>query len=548
MATQNKQPDVFRPLADFPPTVWGDSFAALSSTVDSDFESYTEEVETLKKVVKEMLRASRRELMENIEFINLLCRLGVSYQFENEIDEQLNHTFIALPDLLDQKDYDLYELAILFRVLRQHGYKMSCDVFNKFKNIHGEFKESMTNDVRGLLSLYEATFLSVHEEDILDEALVFTRHHLEILAENCSPNLAKHIKNALYRPFHQGIERIEHRLFISFYQGEESRNQTLLKFAKLDFNRLQILYKKELAMVTGWWEGINLPEKLPYARDRLVENYIWAISAHYEPQFSSSRLMVTMYANLITVLDDTYDAYGTLDELERFTTAFQRVDMSAAHELPEYLQVLYKSLLDLFDETENNTKEGMSYKLTFLKEAFKELARAYLVEAKWFYGGDVPTLKEYVSNGIITSCYNPITAASLFGMGDLVGLREYEWVQKRPKILEAAMLICRLMDDIQSHEFEQRRGDCPSSVECYMNEKNASEAEAVEVIQQMVVDAWKDINQQRMKPNVVSPIILKFYLNLSRVMDFLYKYHDGFTFPAYVKDDVKSLFLQEFPM
>ncbi|XP_050230736.1 probable terpene synthase 6 [Mercurialis annua] len=550
MATQNQksaQTDVFRPLANFPPSVWGCSFASLSSTADLDFESYTKEVEALKETVKEMLTQSTTTIMENIEFINLLCRFGVSYQFENEIDEQLNQIFITLPNLLYQNDYDLYELALLFRVLRQHGYKMSCDVFYKFKESNGEFKKSIINDVKGLLSLYEAVFLSVHEEDILDEALVFTRYHLEILAEKCNPNLAKHIKNALHRPSHQGIERIEHRLYISFYEGEDSKNETLIKFAKLDFNRLQILYKKELAMLSRRWEEMNLPQQLPYARDRLVENYIWAISAHFEPRYSSSRLLVTMSANLIAAMDDTYDAFATLEELECFTTAFQRLDMSATDELPEYMKVLYKALLHFFHESEK-TSEGMSYRLTFLKEAFKELARVYLREAQWFYGGDVPTLNEYVRNGIISSAYNPITAASLLGMGNEVGIKESEWLQKQPKILEAAMLICRLMDDIQSHEFEKKRGDCPSSVECYMNENDSSKEEAVEVIQKMCVNAWKDINEQRMKPNVVSGTLLKFYLNLSRVMDFLYKHHDGYTNPAYIKDDVESLFLEEFPM
>ncbi|XP_050227766.1 probable terpene synthase 6 [Mercurialis annua] len=547
--SQNKQPDVFRPLADFPPPVWSDSFAALSSTADSDFESYTKEVETLKGIVKEMLIESTRDSMENIEFINLLCRLGVSYQFENEIDKQLNHIFIDLPHILDQKDYDLYELALLFRVLRQHGYKMSCDVFYKFKENNGEFKKSITNDAKGLLSLYEATFLSVHEEDILDEALVFTRQILEILAEKCNSNLAKHIKNALYRPSHRGIERIEHRLFISFYEDEEFKNETLLKFAKLDFNRLQILYKKELALATRWWKDIDLPKQLPYARDRLVETYFWAIGAHFEPQFSYARLMVLMYTTLETMMDDTYDAYGTLEELQQFTAAFQRLDRNAANELPEYMKVLYTAFLDLLDESEKKSKEeGMSYRLTYLKEGLRELTRAYLQEAKWFYGGNVPTLEEYIRNGMITSCYYPLTAASLLGMGDLVGFKEYEWLHKQPKIIEAAMLICRLMDDIQSHELEQKRGDCPSSIECYVKENDASEKEAVEVMQKMCENAWKDINEQRMKPNVVSGLVLKLYLNLSRIMDFLYKYHDAYTFSEYVKDDVESLFMQELPM
>ncbi|KAF2297393.1 hypothetical protein GH714_022834 [Hevea brasiliensis] len=226
-----------------------------------------------------------------------------------------------------------------------HYYE--SDVFNKFKDSDGGFKKTISSDVEGLLSLYEATFLSVHGEDILDEALAFTRQRLETLAAQSSPRLAKRISNALLRPFHQGIERLEARQYICFYEGDESRNETLLKFAKLDYSRLQCLYKQKLAFLS---------------RDRVVEAYLWAVGAHFEPEYALARLMIAKYAKMISVVDDTYDAYGTIDELRRFTDAFQRCDADVIDEVPEYMKVIYKGLLNLFDETESAGKEGMSYR------------------------------------------------------------------------------------------------------------------------------------------------------------------------------------------
>ena len=69
--------------------------------------------------MKGMLMASKKDPVEHIEFINQLCRLGVSYHFDDEIEN-------SLPDLLEKHDLDLYTGSLLFRVLRQHGFKMPC--------------------------------------------------------------------------------------------------------------------------------------------------------------------------------------------------------------------------------------------------------------------------------------------------------------------------------------------------------------------------------------------------------------------------------------
>lgn len=126
------------------------------------------------------------------------------------------------------------------------------DVFKKFQDSDGEFRKINTSDVKGLLSLYEASFLSVHGEYILDKALAFTRKHLETLADQSSPHLAKHIRNCLLWPFHQTMERLKALQYISFYEEDESRNETLLKFAKLDYNRLQLLYREELSLLSRY--------------------------------------------------------------------------------------------------------------------------------------------------------------------------------------------------------------------------------------------------------------------------------------------------------
>uniref|UniRef100_A0A6N2KI82 Isoprene synthase, chloroplastic n=1 Tax=Salix viminalis TaxID=40686 RepID=A0A6N2KI82_SALVM len=550
LAANANQQNNSRRSGNFPPSLWGCSFASFSFP-KTEFESYNRQVEELKENVKDMLIKSKEDPVENIEFINLLCRLGVSYHFDSEIENSLTEIFDDLPNLLEKHDYDLYTLSLLFRVLRQHGFKMPCVVFEKFKDTNGEFKKTMINDVKGILSLYEASFLSVHGEQILDEAHVFTRANLESSAMQSSQRLGDHIRNALIRPFHKGTPRIEARKYISFYEEDESRNDTLLKLAKIDFNRVQLLHKQELSILSRWWNDLNFAEELPYARDRIVEIYFSMNGIHFEPQYAFSRMMTSKYTKFISLVDDTYDAHASFEEIQHFTDAVERCTMDAIDQLPaDYMKVLYIALLNLFNETENDMgKQGRSYASYYVKEAFKEVVRCYHAEAEWVDKCHVPTFDEYVLNGLVTSGYGAVMAASFLGLEEVAGVEEYEWLKSNPKIIKAAKMIGRLMNDIVGHEDEQKRGDCASGVECYMKQYNISEKKAIEEIQKMNAAVWKDINEDCMRPTKAPMLLLQLLVNLVRATEVIYANgDDAYTIPLSVKDYVSLLFIEPVPL
>ncbi|CAN1846043.1 Probable terpene synthase 2 [Linum perenne] len=106
----------------------------------------------------------------------------------------------------------------------------------------------------------------------------------------------------------------------------------------------------------------------------------------------------------------------------------------------------------------------------------------------------------------------------------------FEWLLTDPKILVAASDLCRIMDDIVSHEFEQKRGHVASSVECYMKQYDVSRDVAVEALNGMVEDDRKDINHECMMMLEKEPHVLSMFVGLGKVMDVLYKDSDGYTF------------------
>lgn len=424
------------------------------------------------------------------------------------------------------------------------------DVFNKFKDSKGNFKESLILDIRGMLSLYEATKLRIHGEDVLDQALDFTTTHLVAsMASNSSPFFATQIKNALKQSIYRNIPRNEVRHFICLYEQIPSHNGDLLTFAKLDFNLLQKMHQKELSGIQRWYKSLDVPKNLSFVRVRVVEIYLWAVGVYFEPEYAIARSIMAKVTAAISIVDDVYDSYGTFEELGHFTQALERWDISAANQLPDYMKHCYQILLGVYEEIEKLMQiGGKSYRVPYAIKDMKKLIQSYSKETEWLNKNYVPTVEEYTENGIVTSAYFVISTISFMGMGDVASKEVFEWNSNEPKIVEAASIISRFMNDIMSHEFEQQRGHAASIVECYMKQYGIGRQEAVGEVQKQIENAWKDINEGCLNPTLVPKPILTRVLNLARVLDVVYKDTDGYTFSEIgLKDTITSLIVDPIP-
>ncbi|GLT67306.1 hypothetical protein SLA2020_396240 [Shorea laevis] len=552
--SQNSQPEIHRRSAGFHPSIWGDHFLSYASNNIVESEEEKREHLKLKAELKEKLMAVVDAPLKKLELIDAMQRLGVSYHFHKEIDEILG----KIMQVMNQSDFkagsgeddDLYTISLTFRLLRQHGYRISCEMFKKFKDKGGNFKESLIDDVKGMLGLYEATHLRIHGEDILDQALSFTATHLGSMATSLSnPSLAAQVINALHQPVHTGMPRLEARRFIPVYQADPSQDKTLLSFVRLDFNMLQRLHQKEIGDIAKWWKELNFSTKLPFARDRLIESYFLILGLYFEPEYEQTRRFLTKIYTITLTTDDIYDVYGTLDELELLTEAIQRWDINAIDQMPEYMQIYFQALLDIYREIEGPmAAQGKLYHVHYAKEAMKRLVRAYLQQAKWFHEKYAPTLDEYMPVALFSIGYEFSAVASLVGLGDIATEDSFNWLLSRPKILTASEVIARLMNDIESHKFEQKRGHVASSVECYMIQYGSTEEEAVEELRKLITKAWMDINEECLRPTAFPMPLLTCILNHARLIEVLYKAEDGYTHVGKrMKESVASLLVDPVP-
>ncbi|KAF3341048.1 alpha-humulene synthase-like protein [Carex littledalei] len=278
-----------------------------------------ERANELKEEVRTIIK-SATDTFERMNLIDTIGRLGIGYHFEKEINEVLT----SLNDAkFGSNNKLIHEVALRFRLLRQHGFHVSADEFLKFKDDKGGFSSIVSEDARGLLSLYNAASLGTDGEDILKEASFFTKERLEYLVHDLEYPLKNQVSRALQIPLPRMMKRLEARWYIDEYK-EENPNDIILELATLDFDIVQALHREELRIVSLWWNELNLKENFGYTRDRIVESFFWMTGVYFEPHFSRARIIATKAFNLITLLDDTYDIYGTLEECQLLTDAIQR--------------------------------------------------------------------------------------------------------------------------------------------------------------------------------------------------------------------------------
>ncbi|CAL5435383.1 unnamed protein product [Camellia sinensis] len=339
---------IIRRSANYQPPIWDYDYVQSLNSKYGD--AYEKRAAKLKEDVKIFLeKVADEDPLDALEMVDDLQRLGVFYHFKDEIERVLERIY----NMNDKRNNeDLHATALKFRLLRQHGYNVPQDVFKKFTDETGNLRSCVCEDTKGLLYLYEASYLSIDGESLLDEARDFTTRNLKenLKKKDIDQNLAMLVRHSLELPLHWRVQRLEARWFIDVYERRQDMNPVLLELAKLDFNMVQAIHQQEVKQMSRWWRSTCLGKKLSFARDRLMENFLWTLGVNFEPQFGYFRRIATKVNSLITTIDDVYDVYGSLEELELFTNAVERWDISAMEQLPDYMKICFLALFNSINE------------------------------------------------------------------------------------------------------------------------------------------------------------------------------------------------------
>nr|AXT98924.1 isoprene synthase [Arundo plinii] len=543
MASKQPQPEQRR-SANYQPNAWDyGSLLSLKGRGNDQNLTNPSVFNKLKASVRDLL-INKPEPSAKLRLIDTMQRLGISNHFEEEISAILSSISqeSAKAPFMD----DVASMALKFRMLRGNGFDVSTELLSSLLDGKNSFRTVPHSDIDGLLSVYEASYLAFHGEDMFDDLRKNSASALKDLLPSMDSHMRSNVAYSLEVPLHLRAPRLEARWFIDHYERCMGSDDLIIQFAKQDFNNVQSMHTQELAALTSWWTDVALGEKLTFARDRLIECFHYANGVMWEPNLAKCREAITKAFALVVHLDDVYDVYGTLDELSLFTEAMGRWDVSASETLPEYMRAIYCTIINTSNEMADHVlrEQGQSTQHLFHK-GWHDLCKAFLVEAKWHYGNYRPTLSEYLNNGWMSSS-GPLLLLHAFPfLNEKISTKHLEWLERYPRIVQSSSKIFRLCNDSATHSDELQRGDAPSSIAIYMLENNADEQESRAAMHEYTIDIWKSVNEEAFCHHHYPKSFRKACLNLSRISHCIYQGGDGLGAPDdEKKKQIRELFLE----
>ncbi|KAL6659483.1 hypothetical protein ACP70R_003523 [Stipagrostis hirtigluma subsp. patula] len=537
---QSPEEDLLHKPRPYTPSPWGEFFLTHQPCTPEELVAMKEKAQVKEEEVRKILldASASSDLVRKLDLVDALQRLGVDYHYKKEIDELLR----AVYDDKDGGSDDLYATSLRFYLLRKHGYTVPSDVFAKFRDEHGNIS---SDDVNCLLTLYDAAHTRTHGEEILDSIITFNKSRLQsLLKTDLEPELAEEVRFTLETTRFRRVERVEARRFIPVYEKKAARDETILEFAKLDYNILQVLYCEELKELTIWWKGFMSRTDLRFARDRMVEIHFWMMGVVYEPYYSYSRIMLTKLIIFISLFDDLYDNYSTTEESQIFTTAMERWDEKAAEQFPAYLKALYNNILGTTDEIVEELKLQNNEHAETVRQLVIDMAKCYHAEVKWRDERYVPTdVEEHLQISVRSSACMHIISLAFISLGNVTTREAIEWASTYPNIIRGVCIVGRIGNDMVSHEREQSSEHVASTVQTCMKQYGVTEEEANEKLRVVIEKAWMDIVQECLDQKHPMAILEK-AADLGRTMDFMYKREDAYTLSFSLKEILTSMYVK----
>ncbi|KAH7861589.1 hypothetical protein Vadar_028063 [Vaccinium darrowii] len=487
-------------------------------------------------------------MVDNVE------RLGIDRHFRQEIKSVLDDTYRCWLQGGEEIFLDTATCALAFRILRLNGFDVSSDPVTQITAQKHEvsFSAGHLKHIGDALELYRASEVIIYPyESALEEQHSWSSHFLKQKLNDCISHtdrftkyVSQEVDDALKFPFHANLERATNRRNIEHYNVDSTsilktsycssniRNKDLLNLAVEDFNICQSIHREELEYLERWVAECRL-DKLKFARQKAAHCYFSAAATLFSPELSDARISWAKNAVLSTVVDDFFDIGGSLAELENLIQLVEKWDVNMAADCcSEHVEIIFSALHGTICETGAKafTFQGRNV-TTHIINIWLDLLRTMWREAKWTIDKSLPTIEEYMANGLVSLALGPVVLPTLYLIGpiisdDAVSSSEYQ------NLFDIMSTSGRLLNDIQSFERESKQGKLNAlSLHMIHSSGAVSAEEAIRDFNSSIVSQRRELLRLVLetKNSMVPRACKDLFWNTIRVLNLFYLTDDGFT-------------------
>ncbi|KAM7528825.1 hypothetical protein LguiB_032235 [Lonicera macranthoides] len=500
--------------------------------------------------------------------IDNLERLGIDWQFKEEIRNVLDETYSCWLQGDEQIFMDVATCAIAFRVLRMNGYDVSSDPLTQIAK-EGSYFNSLGGHLKGItdaLELYRASQMIISpDESALRKQNLQSSHFLQqtlsngsVWSDRLSKYIFEEVDDALNFPLSSSLERLASRRYIEHYNRDCSTirvlktsycssnigNKDLLKLAVEDFNICQSIYREEIEQAERWVIESRL-DKLKFGRQKTAYCSFSAAATLFTPELSEARMAWTKNGVLTALIDDFFDVGGSAEEHLNLVHLVEKWDVDIESDCcSEEVRILFSALHGAISEIADQAfiRQGRDV-TSHLVEIWMDLLKAWLIEAEYRSRNNMPTMDEYLENSHVTYALGPIVIPALYLVGPKLS-EEAARSSELKKLFRLSGNCGRLLNDIQTFKREMNQGKQVNAISLRMIHSGGTitKEEAIEETMRFIESQMEELLNLLVKEkgSIVPRACKELWWKMAKVSHLFYLKDDGFTSPQtmvkYVED------------
>nr|UPQ49784.1 cis-kolav-3,13e-dienol synthase [Marchantia polymorpha] len=496
------------------------------------------------------------DIFQRLWAVDRLQRLGIARHFESEIKASLDYVYehfssrVGCSWASTCNVTDLDDSAMAFRLLRLHGYDVSSDCFQHFRD-SGEwctYPGEINRGVSSTFNFYRAAQTCFPEECLLMEGAEWARRflldkHTQNLCRDkwvISKGLHAEVGSALSNPWYEHLPRLEHRSYLDqygpqhvwiskvLYRMHSFTNSVFLKLAKADFNLCQSKHQEELQVLLRWNEerGFN---SIRTREKQMVYCFYVAVCILPAPEQSMARTVWAKLAMLNVLIDDFFDSPSEsytdkVQFLEAFRSRNPNLMDGTGGEAKLFFESIYNTITEIAAEGSLFQGRDISH---HVYNIWLRLVENQFKEAEWKHLNYEPSLEEYMSVSEVGISFEAMTPTQFF-MGEKISPAMVDSPHTK-RLMHLANVVARLSNDIRTYQREESENK-PNWVS--ISKRNGlTESEIIEEARKVMDEHMKQLVKETYSPSKSHPLLPRsarqLYFDTVRAIRFAYRTGDA---------------------